>query len=331
MNSGSGGRLGSLRRVLGVLLLALLVVTLLWWVGGRVTAESRRLAVRELKVASGPLARADSTLRILAWNLAHGRGDEGPGLLRNWRGGSAGERAARLARIADVLERADADVVVLNEVDFRSSWSGGVNQAEVLARAAGYPIRVEQRNYDVRLLLASFSFGNALLSRLPVREARWLDIPPHSRIEAAALGAKGASVVRIESPLGPVAVIPVHLEARSGRTRRAAVPVFRGVRAREPAPVILAGDFNASPAGWPGAAEPTLLGELLDLGWRSPRALGSPSPEEWTFPTYAPERAVDWILVEPPLRAGDVRVLKEVERLSDHAPVLAVVRLGGEG
>jgi endonuclease/exonuclease/phosphatase family metal-dependent hydrolase len=64
---------------------------------------------------------------------------------------------------------------------------------------------------------------------------------------------------------------------------------------------------------------------LLTLAWTSPRALGAPDEGSFTFPTPALQDARDWILVEPPLRVLNVRVLHEADGLSDHAPVLAEV------
>ena len=317
-----------LRRAIGLLLLASLGLTLLWWAVGRTTAADRRLSIHRRDTAGIPAfdSAAVPELRILAWNLAHGRGDVGPGLLRNFRGGSEEERVVRLAHIAAVLRRVDADVVVLNEVDFESSWSGGLNQAEILSRAAGYRTRVEQRNYDVHLPFATFSFGNALLARPPVQDARWVDLPPHSTLEALVAGAKSASLVRLDTRIGPISLVPIHLEVRSGETRRAALPVLERLPEEESAPMVLAGDFNASPPGWPGTGPPTVVGELLERGWESPRARGVPGPDELTYPMPEPRRAIDWILVEPPLRVVEARVLEVDPELSDHAPVLAVLR-----
>lgn len=317
-----------LRRGLVLLVLALLGLTLVWWAVGRATVEGRRLSVHRLGTTAGATADSAPTgeIRVLAWNIAHGRGDAGPGLLRNFRGGSQEQRVARLARIAAVIRGADADVVVLNEVDFEAIWSGGLNQAEVLARAAGYGTRVEQINYGIRLPFADFSFGNALLARPPVRSARWVDLPPHSRLEDLAAGAKSGSVVRLDTRIGSLSVAPIHLEVRSGETRRAALPVLEALRRTEDAPLVLAGDFNASPPGWPGAGATTVVGELLDRGWESPRARGAVGASDLTFPMSDPRRAIDWILVEPPLRVTEARVLEADPELSDHAPVLAVIR-----
>jgi endonuclease/exonuclease/phosphatase family metal-dependent hydrolase len=322
----------------------LLLVTVVWWCVGRITAESRKLSIHEVPetewaatqelhpgrgpgVSGLPGDTVRQHLTILAWNIAHGRGDGPEGWLSNWRGGNDEDRIARLIHIADVIREADADVVILNEVDFEAQWSGHLNQGEILARVSGYPSWVEQRNYDFRLPFLRWGFGNALLSRLPLPEAEWVDIPPHSALEAIVAGAKSASIVRVETEQGALGIVPIHLEVRSRDTRLLAAEVFDSLRSRLPYPVILAGDFNSSPSGWPGAEGRTLLDSLLALGWTGLRAQGHPLPREFTFPTPELRDSRDWILVDPRLRVVESRVLREVGRLSDHAPVLAIIAL----
>jgi len=343
-------RIGAAR--LGTAVVALLVAG---WTVGRATSSGRRLIANRVpesemsdpeelglsgqrgREASGVTAddatRTDTfppSLTILSWNIAHGRGDVRQGWTNNWRGGSQEVRLHRLARIAQVIRESGAHIVILNEVDFDSQWSRGVDQAEFLSRAAGYPFRVEQRNYDLGLPPLRFVFGNALLTSLSVEEAGWVELPPHSWLERVVLGAKAASVARLESPLGCLAVVPVHLEVRSRKTRMKALEAFRDLRGREECPVVLAGDFNSAPSGWPGAPGGTVMDSLLDLGWISPRASSGPDSLDMTFPTSGLREARDWILVEPPLRVISVHVLQEARTLSDHAPVVAVVALEGD-
>lgn len=363
--SSGRGRVNLLRhllRNLAILAGALLLVSLLWWGVGRITADSRRLVVHhspEIRVPADPgmkllrgsgrgaldaepafdpdsareadttfdpaFTRSNEGITILAWNIAHGRGDVRQGWMNNWRGGTREQRVSRLMEMARTIREADADIVVLNEVDFRAQWSHNLDQGEILARGAGYPFWVEQRNYDFQLPFLGFAFGNALLSRLPLLEAEWVEIPPHSTLEALVLGAKSSSLVRLETPLGRLTIVLIHLEYRDRATRMAAAPVFDSLRALASDPVILAGDFNSAPSGWPGTADHTLLDSLLTLGWTSPRAEGDPLPEQFTFPTPGLLDARDWILVEAPMDVGDVRVLHEAGPLSDHTPVLAAV------
>lgn len=315
-------------RGIGLAASIILIVTLTWWIVGRFTLDDRRIRVHRSEESITSPSDPVTTFRILAWNIAHGRGDAPPGVFRNWAGGTRETRFVRLARIAEVIRDLDPDIVVLNEVDFDSHWSGGLNQAEALARTLGYRVWVEQRNYDLRLPFGTLSFGNAVLSRFPVEEAGWIHIPPHSGLEAVAIGAKGASSVRLETSGGPLVVVPIHLEVRSEVTRIGAVPALDSLRIREAAPVVLAGDFNSSPPGWPGAEPETALGALLAAGWRSPRAQEPPGPSQWTYPSWMPTRAIDWVLVEPPLRVLEAEVIEGTRELSDHAPVLSVVSFG---
>jgi endonuclease/exonuclease/phosphatase family metal-dependent hydrolase len=322
-------------RVVGLLLLTIFASTFLYWFLGRATADGRRLAIRQnpdatsLSDADHRGSSGEAAIRVLAWNIAHGRGDIEPGLFRNWRGGTLEERLERLERMAAVLRQADADVVVLNEVDFDARWSGRVNQAAFLARAAGYSTWVEQRSFDFQFPFQHYAFGNAILTRLPLLDARWVELPGHSQLEEAGFGSKEAVVANLATTRAPVSVAAIHLEFRSEEIRLAAVPVLDGLRDTDVGPLVLAGDFNTAPPGWPGAADTTALGELLGRGWRSPRAERSPTAADFTFPTFELQMSLDWILVEPPLRAVETRVLQNGRRLSDHAPVLTVVDLPG--
>ncbi|MDX1631709.1 MAG: hypothetical protein R3234_07600, partial [Thermoanaerobaculia bacterium] len=191
------------RRWILLLVAAMIAGALGWWTGGRWTAEAR--ALRVLRLPEAPVEARErngvsqGSIRILAWNIAHGRGSGDRGWARNWMGGDREERSRRLDRIGRVLREVAADLVVLNEVDFDAVWSGGIDQAEVLARLAGYPVRVEQRNFDLSLPGLDFAFGNAILSRVPVLEARRLELPVHSRLEEVIAGTKSSALVVVET------------------------------------------------------------------------------------------------------------------------------------
>lgn len=341
-------------RLVAILLATLMLVSLAWSIAGRATSKNRRLAIRHSPLTLIPEDRptpgrpdsagsalssdtvgapAPSTpgtggrITLLTWNIAHGRGDVRQGWINNWKGGSPEVRVARLAAIIRLIRQVDPDLVILNEVDFSAQWSGGLNQAEVLALGAGYHTWVEQRNFDFRLPFLSFSFGNVLLSRYPILGAEWLDLPRRSGLESTAIGTKAASVVRVATESGSVSVVPIHLEFRGGDTRLRSAGTFARLMAAEENPLILAGDFNTAPSGWPAAESPNLLDSLLALGWDSPRARATHGKTELTFPTPDPQDSRDWILVEPPLKILESRVLSQAGGLSDHFPVLAVLVL----
>ena len=162
----------------------LLAFVLCWYAWGRLTSPSR--AVRMLSGSTGSVAAPAGEFSICIYNIAHGRGQAET----NW----AGDRERRLAAIGQLIAERKPDVVVLNEVDFDASWSGRVNQAERISREVGTLNRAEGRNIDVSLPFFRLAFGNAVLSRYPIVEARKATFPGFSTLETLAGGKKNEDV-----------------------------------------------------------------------------------------------------------------------------------------
>jgi len=299
-----------------------------WYAVGRLTSPRRAIRVRSLP-ASEPVAdaQAPSELRIATYNIAHGRGlDAG-----NWRGGGTDARVARLRDIARVLKEARADIVVLNEVDFRAAWSGNVNQAELIAREAGFPYRVEQRNFEIALPFFTLSWGNALLSRFPVADARVVDYPGYSPWETIPAGKKRGALCTLKLSAGrEVRVLAVHLEHRREDVRVASARVIEAIREESAIPLVCAGDFNSAPVGYPLAGRDSsgqsALSLLLDGGGFQTLPDGAPGADDFTFPSTRPDRVIDWVLLPADWRVVWKQVLPVQH--SDHRPVV-VTALGG--
>ncbi len=281
---------------------------------------------------AAPLGAPPTSIRVGAYNIAHGRGATDD----NFAGGDAHVRAARLDAIAAFIAGLDLDVVVLNEVDFDSIWSGNVDQAKAIADAAGYPVIVRQSNLDVGLGPLGLRFGNAVLSRHPVREVQPLRWPTRSALESAVAGAKSGAVVVVSIGGVDVRVVPVHLEHRDEATRLASVDALLAVAYDGGAPVIALGDFNSGPQGWPLTTPTngtTALQRALDGGFAS--AVDVAAPTGLSFPAWAPNRRLDWVLATSPLVVvTDAIVGDEVglggaspAPLSDHLAVWATVRV----
>ena len=100
------------------------------------------------------------TLRLVVWNIRHGRGTDDE---------------VDLQRIAEVIRALDADVIALQEVDDRTERTGGVDQVAVLADA----LRYEGFHGPHRPYQGGF-YGNALLTRLPVLSQQTHEIPSAS-------------------------------------------------------------------------------------------------------------------------------------------------------
>jgi len=171
-----------------------------------------------------------ATLRVVCYNIAHGRGATDD----NWEEFGE-EKAAQVTEIGKFLKETDADIVVLNEVDFCAVWSGHRNQAEAIARESGFPYRAEQRNLDFRLIYGSCKFGNAVLSRYPIVDAEVVNYPAQSSWEDWLAGSKRGVVCTIRlSPGRQIRVVAVHLEHRDETTRVASANmILDAVRSSE--------------------------------------------------------------------------------------------------
>ena len=219
------------------------------------------------------------------------------------------------SRVVATLSHHRPDLVLLQEVDALAARSNHDRQVDVIGDKLGFRHRVYFGNVKVR---GGGEYGNAILSRFPIVDARNIDltIPPKKR--RAALHAK----VRVRLPSGHVRTVHVYalhlglsgIERKAQLRRFLASHPFASLDAR--APIVLGGDFNdvwgtlgrklLAPAGFRGAA-------------------GTAA----TFPAYAPIRALDAIYVRGALRllhTGRSR-LDLARYASDHLPLLAEVQL----
>jgi endonuclease/exonuclease/phosphatase family metal-dependent hydrolase len=266
--------------------------------------------------------RPDGTIRVACYNIAHGRGLA----TSNWDGGTIEDREARLQQIAELLKDLDADVVVLNEVDFDSSWSSSVNQAQSLANLSGYPYWAEQRNLDFRILAWTWRFGNAVLSKYPITHASELEIPGYSTAETCLAGKKRALNCTIATDRGELRIIGVHLCHRSEEIRVQSAQVIADIASSEGIPTIVAGDFNSTPTGFPNSQTDPAGNNAMDVldASRLFQRLPEQSPEsptELTYHSAQPEKTIDWILIPKDFRFIEYHV--EDSPLSDHRPVVA--------
>ena len=273
-----------------------------------------------------------SELSIVSFNIAHGRGTASS----NWT--ESGEpKRQRIGDIAAELKRIDADIVILNEVDFNSTWSGGQNQAAAIAKAAGYRYRAEQRNLDFGFIYGSFQFGNAILSRYPITGAQAIDFPPEKNWEDWLVGCKRGALATVElTPDKTIRVGAIHLEHRSESVRAAAAEKLLKLGADKAAGrLILAGDFNSTPFGFPKSRQLDGASNALDLIFES-KAFhcypeSNPRPDDYTFSTMQPKSVIDWVMVarqvNEPQETPFTKYSVVDTTLSDHRLLHAVIKL----
>ena len=154
---------------------------------------------------------------------------------------------------------------MLNEVDFDSVWFGHLNQAELIAREAGFPFWAEQRNIDMALPFIRIRYGNAMLSRYPILAARRLPFAGHHALETIFLGKKQGLVCTVDlSGAHRLRVLAVHLEHRLEARRLRAAYLIDEERLASTVPLIAAGDFNPPSSLSPGhSRRPGTNGTIL--------------------------------------------------------------------
>lgn len=204
---------------------------------------------------------------------------------------------SRIDAQAALTRAAQPDVVLLQEVASRQ-------HAELVARAAG----LEHVVFGAARATASGGFGNAVLSRFPLRDAVTVRLPP-GRLPGQARAIVGATLVCDTANLR---VFSTHFGLLPGEPEASARAVVQLVQVLRQ-PVILGGDLNR-PAWWLACHRP--LRRVLD---DAARAAPGGSPEA-TFPSPAPLMRLDYLYVRD-LAVRTVRVIRATA--SDHCPVVA--------
>jgi endonuclease/exonuclease/phosphatase family metal-dependent hydrolase len=198
--------------------------------------DLRRTVERFLKGDRGrPVRRrqSTSTLRLVSYNVHSCVGLDG---------------RLSTARIAKVLEQCDADVIALQELDVNRPRTSLQDQAHEIARLLG----IEQVLFHPALSRSEEHYGDAILSRLPLRVVRAAALPgndlPH------VLEPRGAIWAEVEFAGQTVQVINTHLglvpEERRVQVEALLGPEWAGhPDCRDP--VVLVGDFNFRPGSFP--------------------------------------------------------------------------------
>lgn len=216
----------------------------------------------------------------------------------NIHGGKGADDRRDLERIADTLD--SFDLIALQEVH-GPSYPGATDQAEVLGESL-----------DMAWLFAptehrwwSDSFGNALLTRVPVEQ--WKRIPLQGTQGKAF---RNAVVIQVKLGHATLNLIITHVDRRDDREAQLAevIEMFRNL----PSPCILMGDLNTdrSDPQWAELLQDTQVVDVLHIG----------NPL-----TDAPSR-IDWIISRglEVVAAGSIN-----DGASDHPCYWAELRFPG--
>jgi endonuclease/exonuclease/phosphatase family metal-dependent hydrolase len=228
-------------------------------------------------------------------------------LVYNTHAGTDAKRVSNVDRVAGIIRDADADVVLLQEVDSATRRSGGVDQVARLRALTGYyGVFGRAIDYD------GGKYGIAVLSRWPISADTLIHLPVAEH--DSTYEARGALVTMIARPGGTHRVIDTHLEAYKNAYRLEQARTLASIAAsqRDSGATIVGGDFNSEPGSG-------VIAIFAESGWKDAFAtcgVGS----GLSFPADVPAKRIDYLLFSGTTRCVSARVL--ATEASDHRPVL---------
>ncbi|MBM3852898.1 MAG: hypothetical protein FJ399_07045 [Verrucomicrobia bacterium] len=234
------------------------------------------------------------TFRVMCYNIHHGEGLDGK---------------LDLERIAVLIREARADIVALQEVDRGVARTQQRDLPAELARLTGLAVR-----FDRNIGHQGGDYGNAVLSRFPIvrgqnTHLRMIGEGEQRGVQQLVLEVRGREVLFLNT----------HLDHRREPAERenSVREIRQIVAAAGSLPVVVCGDFNASPESVAIAT----MREFLTDAW--PIVGQGPG---YTIPVRKPARRIDYIWVSS---ATVEPVAMEVlsSEASDHLPIVAELRL----
>jgi endonuclease/exonuclease/phosphatase family metal-dependent hydrolase len=249
-----------------------------------------------------PEGVAAGRVTLLTYNIRHCRGTDG-----------------RVApeRVAAVIAATGADIVALQEVDVGRARTGGLDQADEIARLLGM-----MPHFHPALHIEEERYGDAILTRPPSRLMRAGPLPGLAR--RPRLEPRGALWVEVAIGTVRLQVVNTHLGLRGAERIAQAEALLGAEWLADPAcraPTVLLGDFNAT--GW------TRAYRRLARGLTDARRVAARIEGRASFPTRLPLLRLDRVFVGAGVSVERLAVVDGPlpRRASDHLPVLADIRL----
>lgn len=223
-----------------------------------------------------------------------------------------------VGRISEVIAQSRPDIVALQELDVHRPRTGGVDQAHAIAQRLGMTF-----HFNAALKVAEETYGDAILTSLPMTLVKTGPLPMLRDVKVRGrtlrLESRGALWVEIEVDGRKVQIINTHLGLVPPEQRLQAAcllgPDWLG-HADAKAPMILLGDFNATPRY---AAYQMFAKVLHDARRRAGVRHGA-----LTFPSRMPMIRIDHVFVSDGITVGGVHAPDgELMRVaSDHLPLV---------
>ena len=207
--------------------------------------------------------------------------------------------------IASVIQKSGADIVLLQEIDYKSNRVNGEDQPMELSRKSG----LQYYRFFKAIEIPGGEYGVMILSRYPITSSTSRLLPAIDNGEQRVIGIVGIK------PDGQkeICVASTHLDLPKGIREEQAAFIDSLLCKKER--LIFGGDFNASP-------------ESPEIKYLRERYTSSSETFQNTFPNINPEVCIDYIFTR---KAKTTKILshKILDSIphSDHLPVLAEIRL----
>ena len=183
-------------------------------------AESDRKPPLDLPNAFAEEANlAAKRIRVLAYNIKHGRGNDGQ---------------VDLERTAAVIRRLNPDVVTLQEVDNKAERSGKVDEAKRLSDLTGLQHQAFGSFFDFQ----GGEYGMAIISRYPLSDIENLRLPDGAE-------PRTALIATVEAPKR-FQLAGVHFYATEEQRLAQSKKLLENLKDGD-LPIVIAGDFNSRP------------------------------------------------------------------------------------
>jgi endonuclease/exonuclease/phosphatase family metal-dependent hydrolase len=222
-------------------------------------------------------------LRVMTWNI---------------HGGVGPDQRHDLQRVVALVQRADPDVLALQEVDSRRS-GGSEHPVALLKRVLGH-----HGIAAAAIVTPDGDYGQVLLSRWPMTDTEVHDISFPGREPRRAITAV------INAPMGQVFVLAAHLGLKVAERRTQCVQMA-SLLDRSGLTTIALGDFNDWI--WPGSVQNVLAQKLPGR------------TRHRTFPARLPVLKLDRVFTRPAAALVRSWVDPAGSTVSDHLPVIAEI------
>jgi endonuclease/exonuclease/phosphatase family metal-dependent hydrolase len=253
-----------------------------------------------LSACGGVQSQSSHTVRVLTYNIHAGKD---------------AQQQPSVERIAAVIDSLKPDIVLLQEVDRRTTRSSGEDHLDQLAKLTGMnPAFAKSLDFQ------GGEYGIGVLSRWPIDSATTVPLkvePPQERSGGSHEPRVALSAV-IRAPWGMLQVVNTHIDpAAQGTYRRQEVIGLLALARRVPAerPLIFGGDLNTRP----NTDEIAAISLSLTDAWL---ACGGDAGN--TFPANQPDRRIDYIFVRH-ARCLNARV--PLTQASDHRPLFVTLEI----